>query len=147
MPPFGATATVGGDARSLLRPVVEPLADSYGRPEPLDRRDDAKPPAGASRPGSRGPFDIDAMRALGTDPIQKLVTPRLIATAVVLPLLTIIADFVGLIGGYLIASSLLGIVPASALQVGGVFPVSVKNPDPAVAQSEANQSDGVDRHE
>jgi len=46
---------------------------------------------------------IDAMRALGTDPIQKLVTPRLIATAVVLPLLTIVADFVGLVGGYVIA--------------------------------------------
>ncbi|HLW76752.1 MAG TPA: ABC transporter permease, partial [Bryobacteraceae bacterium] len=46
---------------------------------------------------------IDAMRALGTDPIQKLVTPRLIATAFVLPLLTIIADFIGLIGGYVIA--------------------------------------------
>src|SRR3989442_16044114 len=42
---------------------------------------------------------IDAMRALGTDPIQKLVTPRLIATCVVLPLLTIIADFVGMFGG------------------------------------------------
>ncbi len=47
---------------------------------------------------------IDAMRALGTDPIQKLVTPRLIATAVTLPLLTIIADFIGLIGGYLVAN-------------------------------------------
>jgi len=47
---------------------------------------------------------IDAMRALGTDPTQKLVTPRLIAMAVVLPLLTIIADFIGLFGGYLIAS-------------------------------------------
>ena len=46
---------------------------------------------------------IDAMRALGTDPIQKLVTPRLIATAFVLPLLTVIADFIGLIGGYVIA--------------------------------------------
>ena len=46
---------------------------------------------------------IDAMRALGTDPIQKLVTPRMIATAVVLPLLTIIADFVGMFGGFLIA--------------------------------------------
>ncbi|HUS06713.1 MAG TPA: ABC transporter permease [Bryobacteraceae bacterium] len=46
---------------------------------------------------------IDAMRALGTDPVKKLVTPRLIATAVMLPLLTIIADFVGLIGGFLIA--------------------------------------------
>ncbi len=48
---------------------------------------------------------IDAMRALGTDPIQKLVMPRLVATAVVLPLLTIIADFIGLIGGYFIAWS------------------------------------------
>jgi phospholipid/cholesterol/gamma-HCH transport system permease protein len=46
---------------------------------------------------------IDAMRALGTDPIQKLVTPRMIATCVMLPMLTIVADFVGLIGGYVIA--------------------------------------------
>ena len=52
---------------------------------------------------------IDAMRALGTDPIQKLVTPRLIATAFVLPLLTIIADFIGLIGGAVIAYFLLNI--------------------------------------
>jgi phospholipid/cholesterol/gamma-HCH transport system permease protein len=52
---------------------------------------------------------IDAMRALGTDPIQKLVTPRLIATAVVLPLLTIISDFLGLVGGYFIATTMLNI--------------------------------------
>jgi phospholipid/cholesterol/gamma-HCH transport system permease protein len=52
---------------------------------------------------------IDAMRALGTDPIQKLVTPRMIATAVMLPMLTIIADFVGLFGGYLIANFSLGL--------------------------------------
>jgi len=52
---------------------------------------------------------IDAMRALGTDPIQKLVTPRLIATAIMLPLLTIIADFIGLFGGFLIAYFSLGI--------------------------------------
>lgn len=52
---------------------------------------------------------IDAMRALGTDPIQKLVTPRMIATCVMLPLLTIIADFVGMIGGYIIAFFQLGL--------------------------------------
>ncbi len=46
---------------------------------------------------------IDAMRALGTDPIQKLVTPRMIATCVMLPMLTIIADFVGMVGGFVIA--------------------------------------------
>src|ERR671929_2314345 len=52
---------------------------------------------------------IDAMRALGTDPIQKLVTPRMIATAVVLPLLTIIADFIGMFGGFIIAKFVLNL--------------------------------------
>jgi phospholipid/cholesterol/gamma-HCH transport system permease protein len=52
---------------------------------------------------------IDAMRALGTDPIQKLVTPRMIATAVMLPMLTIVADFVGIFGGYIIAYFTLGL--------------------------------------
>ena len=52
---------------------------------------------------------IDAMRALGTDPMQKLVTPRLIATCVMLPLLTIIADFVGMAGGWVIAKLVLGL--------------------------------------
>lgn len=52
---------------------------------------------------------IDAMRALGTDPIQKLVTPRMVATCVMLPLLTIIADFVGMFGGYIIAFFSLGL--------------------------------------
>jgi phospholipid/cholesterol/gamma-HCH transport system permease protein len=46
---------------------------------------------------------IDAMRALGTDPIQKLVTPRLAATSIMLPLLTLISDFVGMFGGWIIA--------------------------------------------
>jgi len=55
---------------------------------------------------------IDAMRALGTDPIQKLVTPRLIATTFVLPLLTIIADFVGIFGGFLIAHFVLAMAPS-----------------------------------
>jgi phospholipid/cholesterol/gamma-HCH transport system permease protein len=56
---------------------------------------------------------IDAMRALGTDPVQKLVTPRLIATGVVLPLLTIIADFVGIVGGFVVACWLLRLTTSS----------------------------------
>jgi phospholipid/cholesterol/gamma-HCH transport system permease protein len=52
---------------------------------------------------------IDAMRALGTDPIQKLVTPRLIATCVMLPILTIIADFVGMFGGFIVSYFLLNL--------------------------------------
>ena len=54
---------------------------------------------------------IDAMRALGTDPVKKLVTPRLLATVVMLPLLTIIADFVGIFGGFVIAYYLIKLSP------------------------------------
>ena len=46
---------------------------------------------------------VDAMRALGTDPLRKLVIPRLVATVVTLPLLTILADFFGMLGGYFIS--------------------------------------------
>ena len=56
---------------------------------------------------------IDAMRALGTDPLQKLVTPRLIAACFVLPLLTIIADFIGMIGGYIMAVPILELTTTS----------------------------------
>ena len=50
---------------------------------------------------------IDAMRALGTDPIKKLVTPRIIALVAMAPVLTIICDFVGILGGLFISISLL----------------------------------------
>jgi phospholipid/cholesterol/gamma-HCH transport system permease protein len=46
---------------------------------------------------------VDAMRAMGTDPVRKLVTPRLVATILMLPLLTAVADFVGLIGGFVVS--------------------------------------------
>jgi phospholipid/cholesterol/gamma-HCH transport system permease protein len=49
---------------------------------------------------------IDAMRALGTDPVQKLVTPRMIATAIMLPTLTVIDDFTGMVGGWIFAKIL-----------------------------------------
>ena len=57
---------------------------------------------------------IDAMRALGTDPVQKLVTPRLTATAVMLPCLTVVADAIGLFGAYLVAVPLLRIISAQS---------------------------------
>jgi phospholipid/cholesterol/gamma-HCH transport system permease protein len=46
---------------------------------------------------------IDAMRALGTDPIRKLVAPRLVACVVMLFFLTIIADAMGVAGGTLVS--------------------------------------------
>jgi phospholipid/cholesterol/gamma-HCH transport system permease protein len=42
---------------------------------------------------------VDAMRAMGTDPSRKLVTPRVLATILMLPLLVAMADFLGLLGG------------------------------------------------
>jgi phospholipid/cholesterol/gamma-HCH transport system permease protein len=52
---------------------------------------------------------IDAMRALGTDPTKKLVTPRVIATVVMLFFLSIISDLFGLIGGWMVSTLLLGL--------------------------------------
>ncbi|MFM9905253.1 MAG: MlaE family ABC transporter permease [Pyrinomonadaceae bacterium] len=59
---------------------------------------------------------IDAMRALGTSPVRKLVTPRIIALLVTLPLLTISADMVGIVGGGLIARQLHGLDPGVYMQ-------------------------------
>lgn len=52
---------------------------------------------------------IEAMRALGTSPARKLVTPRVVALLVCLPLLTIAADFFGLLGGGIVASQMYGL--------------------------------------
>jgi len=46
---------------------------------------------------------VDAMRAMGTDPSRKLVTPRVVATLLMLPLLTAMADFIGLVGGSVVS--------------------------------------------
>ncbi len=46
---------------------------------------------------------INAMRSLGTDPTRRLVTPRMIAMITMLPLLTIICDTLGMLGGWIIA--------------------------------------------
>jgi phospholipid/cholesterol/gamma-HCH transport system permease protein len=63
---------------------------------------------------------IDAMRALGTDPIRKLVAPRMIALLVSLPLLTVLADVLGIFGGWGTATGLYNI-PSS------VFMTSVRD--------------------
>jgi phospholipid/cholesterol/gamma-HCH transport system permease protein len=46
---------------------------------------------------------VSALRALGTDPIRKLVVPRVIAGFLMTPVLTVIADGVGILGGWIIA--------------------------------------------
>jgi phospholipid/cholesterol/gamma-HCH transport system permease protein len=46
---------------------------------------------------------INALRALGTDPVRKLVVPRVLAGFLMAPVLTVIADVVGILGGWIIA--------------------------------------------
>ncbi len=59
---------------------------------------------------------VDAIRSMGSDPIRKLVVPRLWATLIALPLLTIIATGLGIFGGMLIAVFQEGLTPTFYLQ-------------------------------
>ncbi|HUL14604.1 MAG TPA: ABC transporter permease [Terriglobales bacterium] len=47
---------------------------------------------------------VDAMRSFGIDPIRKLMTPRVLATVLVLPLLVAVGDCAGLLGGFVVAN-------------------------------------------
>lgn len=58
----------------------------------------------AAELGSMGVTEqIDALRALGTDPVRKLVVPRVLAGVVMMPILTVIADVVGMVGGWAVS--------------------------------------------
>ncbi|HXI87993.1 MAG TPA: ABC transporter permease [Parvularculaceae bacterium] len=50
---------------------------------------------------------IDAMKTLNVDPFKYLVSPRVVATTLMLPFLVLVADIVGIYGGYLVAVHLL----------------------------------------
>ncbi len=56
---------------------------------------------------------VDAMRALGVDPVRKLVTPRILASITMLFFLTILSDTVGVLGGGLVSVGLLGLNASS----------------------------------
>jgi len=56
---------------------------------------------------------LDALYTLGTNPIRFLAVPRLIACLIAIPILTLIADFVGIVGGLLVAVYRLGIPQAT----------------------------------
>ena len=62
---------------------------------------------------------VNALRALGTDPIRKLVAPRVLAGTIMCPILTVIADVVGIFGGWVIAVTQLRV--ASSLYWSSVF--------------------------
>ncbi|NOZ20770.1 MAG: ABC transporter permease [Planctomycetes bacterium] len=52
---------------------------------------------------------IDALETLGTDPVRYLVVPRFLACFLLLPLLTVMADAIGMLGGYLVAVKVYGV--------------------------------------
>jgi len=59
---------------------------------------------------------IDALTSLGTEPVQYLMVPRIVASIMMLPLLVIMGDAVGIAGGYLVAVNLLGVNPVRYLE-------------------------------
>jgi len=58
---------------------------------------------------------IDALTTLSTDPFRYLVLPRLLAGLITLPLLVVVADIIGVFGGYIVGTVKLGFNPASYL--------------------------------
>ena len=54
---------------------------------------------------------IDALRSMAADPVKKLVAPKLAATLIMLPSLTIIGDFLGILGGLIVATFTLNLAP------------------------------------
>src|SRR3990172_3139940 len=71
---------------------------------------------------------IDALVTMAVNPVKYLVVPRIIAGVLMFPLLTVITDFVGVIGGYIVGVQLLGINPGvyvgrtiDFVQVGDIF--------------------------
>jgi phospholipid/cholesterol/gamma-HCH transport system permease protein len=59
---------------------------------------------------------VDALTTLSTNPMKYLVAPRLIAGVTMLPILVLIADVIGILGGFLVSAYKLGFNPANYLQ-------------------------------
>jgi phospholipid/cholesterol/gamma-HCH transport system permease protein len=60
---------------------------------------------------------IDALTTLSTDPIKYLVVPRMVAAVITLPLLVLVANIIGVLGGYLIGTGRLGLNEGTYIQV------------------------------
>ncbi len=59
---------------------------------------------------------IDALTALGTEPVQYLVVPRVAASILMMPLLVVMGDAVGMYGGFLVSVQLLGANPVTYVE-------------------------------
>jgi phospholipid/cholesterol/gamma-HCH transport system permease protein len=59
---------------------------------------------------------IDALEVMATDPIHYLMVPRVWAMVLMLPMLVLLGDFIGIVGGYMVAVSLMGSNPVVYVQ-------------------------------
>lgn len=55
--------------------------------------------------------EIDALKTLGVNPVEYLVVPRILALLIMMPILTLYADFMGILGGFIISTGMLNINP------------------------------------
>ena len=60
--------------------------------------------------------EIDALQTLGISPVEFLVMPRVLALIIMMPLLTVYADFMGILGGLFVSTSMLGLNPVEYWQ-------------------------------
>lgn len=65
--------------------------------------------------------EVDAMRVMGVDPVQRLVVPRIVAMMLVAPLLNILIIFVGIGSGFAVAVTALDVTPGSYWESFGAF--------------------------
>ncbi|MFB3895686.1 MAG: MlaE family ABC transporter permease [bacterium] len=100
---FGATLYAGGIASIALAREIAPVFTAFS----IAAR------VGASIAAEVGTMQvteqIDALQTLAADPVQYLVAPRLIAAIIVVPVLTVLALFIGIMGGLLVGVTNLGI--------------------------------------
>ncbi|MBI5100912.1 MAG: ABC transporter permease [Nitrospirae bacterium] len=60
--------------------------------------------------------EIDALTTMGINPVRYLVVPKLVALMVMVPALTVLADLIGIFGGFLLATTAVGLHPYSYFQ-------------------------------
>lgn len=102
---YGATSVIGGVSTiALVRELVPTLTGVViaGR-------------VGAAIAAELGTMkvteQIDALTSLATDPLYYLVVPRVLACTLMLPILALLADVVGILGGYAVAVGVKGLTP------------------------------------
>jgi phospholipid/cholesterol/gamma-HCH transport system permease protein len=59
--------------------------------------------------------EIDALKTLGLDPVELLVLPRVLALVVMMPLLTLYSGLMGIVGGFMVSTAMLGLNPIEYL--------------------------------